>query len=177
MVTNIAHYVVSMATTTKIELANYRMNYWIQFLRFDYRSTFDMEWTCAKIANKISRSLGIMCKLKRFLPQEMLRISHDSLILPHLQYCRLSWGVKSDRLFKQKRAVRIITCSRYNAHKPLLKTHNLLKIEDTSGRQSSIIFPNSMRKSSLLILLTPNAIDTGLYAPREWCLTCPQLYK
>ena len=84
-----------------------------------------------KISNKISRSLGIMCKLKRFLPQNILKILYNSLILPHLQYCILSWGFKSDRIFKlQKRAVRIITCSKYNAHtEPLLKTLNLLKIE------------------------------------------------
>ena len=85
-----------------------------------------------KISNKISRSLGIMCKLKRFLPQNILKILYNSLILPHLQYCILSWGFKSDRIFKlQKRAVRIITCSKYNAQRdPLLKTLNLLKIED-----------------------------------------------
>ena len=43
-----------------------------------------------KISNKISRSLGIMCKLKRFLPQNILRILYNSLILPHLQYRILS---------------------------------------------------------------------------------------
>ena len=82
-----------------------------------------------KISNKISRSLGIMCELKWFLPQNILK---NSLILPHLQYCILSWGFKSDRIFQlQKRAIRIITCSKYNAHtEPLLKTLNLLKIED-----------------------------------------------
>ena len=53
-----------------------------------------------KISYKISRLLGIMCKLKRFLPQQVLRILFNSLILPHLQYCLLSWGFKSDRLFK-----------------------------------------------------------------------------
>ena len=73
-----------------------------------------------------------MCKLKRFLPKQVLRILYNSLILPHLQYCILTWGFKSDRLFKlQKRAVRIITCSKYNAHaEPLLKALNLLKVED-----------------------------------------------
>ena len=85
-----------------------------------------------KISNKISRSLGIMCKLKQFLPQNILRFLYKSLILPHLQYCVLSRGFKSDRLFKlQKRAVRIIACSKYNVHtEPLLKSLNLLKIED-----------------------------------------------
>ena len=85
-----------------------------------------------KISNKISRSLGIMWKSKRFLPQNILKILYNSLILPHLQYCILSWGFKSDRIFKlQKRAVRIFTCSKYNAHTELLlKTLNLLRIKD-----------------------------------------------
>ena len=74
-----------------------------------------------------------MWNLKPFLPQHILRILYNSLILPHLQYYVLSWGFKSDRIFKlQKRAVPIIPCSKYNAHKePLSKTLNLLKIEDT----------------------------------------------
>ena len=50
-----------------------------------------------KISNKISRSLGIMCKLKRFLPQNIL------------QYCILSWGFKSDRIFKLQKK----SCSNY----------------------------------------------------------------
>ena len=82
-----------------------------------------------------------MCKLKGFLPQNILRISYYSLILPHLQYSVLSWGFKSDRIFKlQKRAVRIITCSKYNAHtEPLLKMLNLLKIEEIMKKSIEII--------------------------------------
>ena len=72
-----------------------------------------------------------MCKLKRFLPQQVLRILYNSLILPHLQYCILTWGFKSDKLFRVQKAVWIITCSKYNTHtEPLLKALNLLKIED-----------------------------------------------
>ena len=39
-----------------------------------------------KISNKIARTLGIMCRLKIFLPAHILRILYNSLILPHLQY-------------------------------------------------------------------------------------------
>jgi tetrahydromethanopterin S-methyltransferase subunit G len=94
----------------------------------------NLNWTChvQKIGNKISRSLGIINKLKRFLPMHVLKILYNSLILPHLQYCLLAWGFKSDRLHKlQKRALRIITCSKYNAHtEPLFKNLNLLTIKD-----------------------------------------------
>jgi len=85
-----------------------------------------------KISNKISRSIGIMNRLKRFLPQSILRTLYNSLILPHIQYSLLAWGNKSKRVFKlQKRAVRLITCSKYNAHtEPLFKSLNLLKLDD-----------------------------------------------
>ena len=119
-----------------------------------------MEWTCTKISNNISRSLGIMCKLKCFHPQQVLRILYNSLILSHLQYCICSWGFKSDRLFKlQKRAVRIITCSKYNAHtEPLFKALNLLKIEDIMKikHRNYIIDTNKMNYQNILIQCSLN---------------------
>ena len=85
-----------------------------------------------KISNKISRTLGIMCRLKNFLPTHVLRILYNSLILPHLQYSILAWGFRMGRLDKlQKRAVRIITRSKYNSHTdPLFRKLNLLKAKD-----------------------------------------------
>ena len=85
-----------------------------------------------KILNKISRTIGVINRLKRFLPLTILREIYSSLILPHLHYGILIWGFKCSRLTKlQKRAVRCISNSKYNAHsEPLLKQLNLLKIED-----------------------------------------------
>ena len=106
------------------------MSYWFQALRFDNRSAFDMEWSCTKISNKISRSLRIMCKLKRFLPPHILRILYNSLIHPHLQCCVLSWGFQSDRIFKlQKELFELLhaVCI-MPIRKAFLKTPNLLKL-------------------------------------------------
>ena len=70
-----------------------------------------------KISNKIARTLSIMCRLKNFLPTHVLRILNNLMILPHLQYSILSWGFKTGCLDKlQKRAVRIISNSKYNSH-------------------------------------------------------------
>ena len=93
-----------------------------------------MSWDAhiQKVSNKISRTLGVLSRLKRYLPPHILRILYNSLAQPHLQYAMLAWGFNSNRLSKlQKRAVRIITNSKYNAHtEPLFKTLNLLKIDD-----------------------------------------------
>ena len=85
-----------------------------------------------KVSNRISRSLGVMNRIKRFLPTYALKLMYNSLILPHLQYSILTWGYKADRLIKlQKRAVRIVTCSKYNSHTdPLFRKLNILKLTD-----------------------------------------------
>ena len=85
-----------------------------------------------KIANKICRTLGVMNCLKRYLPLSALKIMYDSWILSHIQFGIICWGFEWSRLAKlQKRAVRIITNSKYNAHtEPLFKDLHLLKIND-----------------------------------------------
>ena len=86
----------------------------------------------SKIGNKISSSIGIINKLKHFLPQHILKTMYSSLILSQLNYSILAWGFESSRIFKlQKKAVRIITNSKYNAHtEPIFKSLYLLKVED-----------------------------------------------
>ena len=103
-----------------------------------------------KIANKISRTLGMMNRLKHTLPLFTLKLLYNSLILPHIQYGILNWGFKYNRIFKlQKRAMRIITCSKYNAHtSPIFKSQELLKIEDIF-KISLLKFLYKLEKGSL----------------------------
>ena len=84
------------------------------------------------IANKISRSIGILNKLKRFLPQVTLCLLYSSLVLSHLNYGILAWGYQTERLFKlQKKAVRLISLGKFNSHTdPFFKKLHLLKIKD-----------------------------------------------
>ena len=93
-----------------------------------------MNWNShsSKISNKISRTLGVMNRLKRYLPFSALKLMYSSLILSHLQFAITSWGFEWERLSKlQKRAIRIMTNSKYNAHTDLLfNSLKLLKIKD-----------------------------------------------
>ena len=62
-----------------------------------------------KVANTISKTIGIINKLKYQLPQTTLLTVYNSLILPDLNYCLLAWGHYSKRIHKlQKKAIRII---------------------------------------------------------------------
>ena len=82
------------------------------------------------IANKISRTVGIINRLKNYIPENALLTIYNTLIIPHLNYGILTRGFNSDRILKiQKKAVRSITLSKYNAHtEPIFKTLKLLKI-------------------------------------------------
>ena len=83
------------------------------------------------ISNKITKTIGILNKLKHHIPLNILLTIYNTLILPHINYGILSWGFKSDRNLKlQKKAVRIITLSKFNAHsEPIFKRLNVLKVD------------------------------------------------
>ena len=80
--------------------------------------------------NKISRTVGLINRLKNYIPENALLTIYNTLIIPHLNYGILTWGFISNRIMKiQKKAVRSITLSKYNAHtEPIFKTLKLLKI-------------------------------------------------
>ena len=84
------------------------------------------------LANKISKYCGILTRLKNYLPLFVLRTLYFSMVNSHLNYGLLAWGYDCNRLIKlQKRSIRTITKSRYNAHtKPLLKGLEILSLPD-----------------------------------------------
>ncbi len=93
-----------------------------------------LNWKCHidKISNKISRSIGILNKQKHFIPLQSRLHIYSSLILSYINFGILSWGYHCERIIKlQKKAVRIVSLSKYNAHsEPILKELRLLKVTD-----------------------------------------------
>ena len=75
--------------------------------------------------------------MKHFLPFSALRLMYQSLVNCHLQFCLLAWGYEYNRVYNlQKKAVRIMTASKYNAHtEPLFKQLNIMKLEDSFSLQ------------------------------------------
>ena len=110
-----------------------------------------MNWSShsTKIANKISRTLGIMNRLKRYLPFSALKLIYDSLILSHLQFGITYWGFEWNRIFKlQKQALRIMTNNKYNAHtEPLFKELKMLKVSDILNVQCMKFWYKFVNKS------------------------------
>ena len=85
-----------------------------------------------KIANKCSRTIGIIKKLNHVLPKSMRIILYNSLMLPHINYCLMLWSYLCNRITTlQKKAIRIISVTKYNSHTdPLFKSLSVLKVED-----------------------------------------------
>ena len=84
------------------------------------------------ISNKCLRVIGTLNRIKHILPTQTRVILYNSRILPHINYCIMAWGYQSNRMFKfQKRAIRIVANSKYNAHtEPLFKLFRILKLSD-----------------------------------------------
>ena len=85
-----------------------------------------------KVACKIAQTIGTMKRLKKFLPQNIMKMLYNSLVLPHLTYGIILWGKKIKRILKlQKWALRTLVNSKYNAHTaPILNKLKLLRVDD-----------------------------------------------
>ena len=63
------------------------------------------------VANKLSKIIGILKRLRYVYPEQVLLQIYNSLFVAHINYGLLVWGVDTDIIFLnyRKKAVRIIT--------------------------------------------------------------------
>ena len=88
------------------------------------------------VANKLSVANGILCKLRRYVPQNALVSVYYSLAYSYLQYAILCWGNASTKELnklqvRQNRLVKTITNSfRLKARlKPLFQQLNFFEVD------------------------------------------------
>ena len=63
------------------------------------------------IVDKIYRTVGVINRLKHYLPQNVLLTICKTLITPHLNYGILTWGFNADRILKiQKKSCQVNYC-------------------------------------------------------------------
>ena len=92
-----------------------------QFLGTTIDSTLSWEEHCKNVANKISRSNGMINRVKHLLPPSSLKLLYHSFIQSHLEYALPIWGGCSNQNKKriisiQKLAIQTITKSFISAH-------------------------------------------------------------
>ena len=115
-----------------------------KFLGITIDEHLDWKVHIDNLSNKIARNVGVLNKLKHFLPAYIMKTLYSTLIESHLQYCTLLWAnshVTNIRKLQllQKKVIRIITSSHYIAHtEPLFSMTKLLKLDDLYKYQLGI---------------------------------------
>ena len=100
--------------SVKIANVSIERNQSIYFLGIHIEETLDWKCHIDYIYSKISRTTGVLYKLKQFLPRNVLMNIYNATILPHLNYCNIIWGntykTKVNKIYiLQKRVARLIT--------------------------------------------------------------------
>ena len=94
----------------------------------------DLKWKphIQTMSQKLSKITGILHRLKEEYPSSILKSIYNTLMLPHLNYCILSWGFQWQEIYLlQKRAIRNIEKAGYRAHtESIFKSLNLIKVQD-----------------------------------------------
>ena len=122
--------------------------------------TIDSQMTWKKrtdnISNKCLMVIGTLNRIKHILPTRTRVLLYNSLILPHINYCIMAWGYQSNRMFKlQKRAIRIVANSKYNAHTdPLFKLYRILKLSDVLTLQTMKVYHKFRQNELPVYMLT-----------------------
>jgi hypothetical protein len=86
------------------------------------------------VSSKVLRVIGILYRLKKQVPSEILLMIYHSTILPHLNYCITAWGnCKSKAWTRQetlhKKAVRLACKVKFNSHcAPIYKSQKILSL-------------------------------------------------
>ena len=135
-----------------------------------------------ELSKKLSRSLGMIYKIRHFCTPVVLRSLYFSLFNSHLSYGLAVWGncngIYSEKLkILQKKFVRAITFADFNAHsKPIFKNLGILKFDDLYKSQLASLMweydhntlPDSLselfiKRSAMHGFQLRNAADGRLY--------------
>ena len=112
------------------------------------------------LKSKVSRIIGILYKIKQYLPTYALLLLYKSFILSYLSYGNIAWGSGNKKQLNsifilQKRALRLCTNSHYLAKtNSIFRNHRLLKVKDINILQTAVfmfklnkaLVPNSFKQ-------------------------------
>lgn len=107
-----------------------------KFLGIHLDNTLKFNIHISHVCNKVSRSVGLLWKIKDYLPLECMLKLYNCFVLSYMSYCNLVWGGTNScfirtLLLLQKKCLRVIYDTDYLAHTdPLFVQSDILKIED-----------------------------------------------
>ena len=108
-------------------------------------SNLSWKYHIGQITSKISKTVGIIARLRYYVPTSVLLTIYQSLIFPYLSYGIAVWGHAAQTyinqiLVLQKRALRLIYFTSYRSHAiPLFVSSNAIPINMLYFKSVSIL--------------------------------------
>ena len=134
----------SLSVNAAVKIGNKfisRVKY-IKFLGLLLDEHLSWKYHISQLSKKLSRTCGILLKIRKYLPTEILKCIYNSLFMPFLQYGIVVWGQTFNSyiepVFKlQKKAIRTISHQTPLSHTlPLFKGLQLLRVSDVFNLNS-----------------------------------------
>lgn len=132
-----------------------------QFLGVTFNENLNWSAHINRIRTDVSRSIGVIYKLKQLLPTWLKKQLYFALVHSRLSYCSLVWGttgkVNLDNLLVlQKKVVRLVENESPRTHAaPLFHKHSILTIQNSINKKWLCSFVNSSK-----IILMPSWNNT-----------------
>ena len=111
------------------------------------------------LASKLSRSIGMLSKIRHYVNNETLRSIYFAIFSSHLSYGSIIWAQNPNnqnvkRISRlQNRALRVICFADYRVHaNPLYKHQNILKFNDNVKMNNMLLVYDSLNNSLPAIL-------------------------
>ena len=127
---------------------------YVQYLGLLIDSNLSWKNHIGHITSKISKTVGIIARLRYYVPTSVLLTIYQSLIFPYLSYGIVAWGHAAQTyinqiLVLQKRGLRVIYFTSYRSHSiPLFVSSNTISINMLSrlGAKMWNNIPQELRK-------------------------------
>ena len=118
-----------------------------KFLGIQVDEKLQFETHTDNVIKKFNSSVFGLCQVKHMLPEKTKILIYNSLCKPILEYGQLIWLSKASKKQKlkltqiQKRAIRSIGNTKYNAHtEPLIQSFGILKVDDMLTEKAIKLF-------------------------------------
>ena len=133
------------ALWTRIEVARCMKDY-VKYLGLMIDSNLSWKYHIESICHKISKSIGIIAKIRHYVPRRVLLSIYNSLIVPYITYGVCAWGncaltFQRKIVNLQKRALHLIYFSKSKEHAvPFFLKSNCLPLPSLYFRDCSYLF-------------------------------------
>ena len=134
------------------------------------------------VASKLTKSNGLLAKLRHFVPSAKYKMLYNALIQPHLDYGSLSWSSAANSSLSyiekiQNKSIRLLTFKmKTDSAQPLYKDMEILPLkQNIILNQTKFIwkFTKNQLPNSIQMLFIQHRIQVGIRSTDDNKLTLP----